>query len=60
MLFGFGASVYALSDWETRAFGPLDPFKVLRVIIPAVTALVLGCQIILSSFFLSVLRLRRR
>jgi hypothetical protein len=30
------------------------------MIIPAVTALVLGCQIILSSFFLSVLRLRRR
>jgi hypothetical protein len=27
----------------------------LRVIIPAATALVVGCQIVLSSFFLSVL-----
>ncbi|MGH9837762.1 MAG: glycosyltransferase family 2 protein [Blastocatellia bacterium] len=60
LLFGLGASVYALGDWGARAFGPLDPFRVLRVIIPAVTALLLGCQIILSSFFLSVLRLRRR
>ena len=59
LLFGLGASIYALSDWGAHAFGPLDPFRVLRVIIPAVTALVLGCQIILSSFFLSVLRLRR-
>jgi glycosyltransferase involved in cell wall biosynthesis len=60
MLFGLGGSVYALGDWGAHAFGPLDPFRVLRVIIPAVTALVLGCQVILSSFFLSVLRLRRR
>jgi glycosyltransferase involved in cell wall biosynthesis len=60
LLFGLGASVYALSDWGMHSFGPLDPFKVMRGIIPAVTALVLGCQIILSSFFLSVLRLRRR
>ena len=57
LLFGLGASLYALSDWGAHAFGPLDPFRVLRVIIPAGTALVLGCQIILSSFFLSVLRL---
>jgi len=59
LLFGLGASIYALSDWGAHAFGPLDPFRVLRVIIPAVTALVLGCQVILSSFLLSVLRLRR-
>ncbi|MGH9852981.1 MAG: glycosyltransferase family 2 protein [Blastocatellia bacterium] len=60
LLFGLGSSIYALSDWGAREFGALDPFRVMRMIIPAVTALVLGCQIILSSFFLSVLRLRRR
>jgi len=59
LLFGLGASVYALGDWGAHAFGSLDPFKVMRMIIPAATALLLGCQIILSSFFLSVLRLRR-
>jgi glycosyltransferase involved in cell wall biosynthesis len=60
LIVGLATSIYALGDWGAHSFGPLDPFRVLRVIIPAVTALVLGCQIILSSFFLSVLRLRRR
>lgn len=60
LLFGLGASIYALSDWGAHHFGALDPFRVMRMVIPAVTALVLGCQIILSSFFLSVLKLRRR
>jgi glycosyltransferase involved in cell wall biosynthesis len=60
VLFGLGASIYALSDWGMHSFGPLDPFKVFRLIIPAVTSLILGCQTVLSSFFLSVLRLRRR
>jgi hypothetical protein len=32
----------------------------LRVVIPSVTALILGGQVALSSFFLSVLLLRRQ
>lgn len=57
---GLGASVYALGFWRGEAFGPLDVSKTLRIVIPAVTALALGAQIVLSSFFLSVLGLRRR
>ncbi|HKY05075.1 MAG TPA: glycosyltransferase family 2 protein, partial [Blastocatellia bacterium] len=57
---GLAASVYEVSTWSAGSFGPLEPTKTLRVIIPAVTALALGCQIVLSSFFLSVLALKRR
>lgn len=53
-------SIYIVKFWEARAFGSLDPFVTLRIIIPAATALILGCQIILSSFFLSILGLKRR
>jgi len=60
LIAGLIGSVYAVGDWGTESFGPLDPFRMLRVIIPAATALVVGCQIVLSSFFLSVLGLRRR
>lgn len=60
LLAGVIGSIYAVSFWDARSFGPLDPSKTLRVIIPSITALILGCQIILSSFFLSVLGLRRR
>ena len=60
LLAGVIGSIYAVSFWDARSFGPLDPSKTLRIIIPSITALILGCQIILSSFFLSVLGLRRR
>ncbi len=60
MLIGIAGSVYALDFWGQRSFGPLDPSQTLRTVIPAVTCLTLGCQIIFSSFFLSVLGLRLR
>lgn len=60
LLAGLGGSVHAVSEWGARAFGPLEPSRTMRWVIPAATALVLGCQIILSSFFLSILGLKRR
>jgi hypothetical protein len=60
LLIGLGGSMYALRTWGAHAFGPLDPSMVLRTVIPATTSFTLGFQIILSSFFLSVLGLRRR
>ena len=59
ILGGIG-SVFALSSWGARSFGPVDPSKMLRLVVPAVTAVTLGFQIVLSSFFLSVLGLRRK
>jgi hypothetical protein len=59
-LLGLGGSIYAVFFWDQHSFGRLDPARTLRFVIPAVTALMLGCQIILSSFFLSILGLRRR
>ncbi len=60
LLLGLGLSLYGLTSWKAQSFGPLDPVRMLRIAIPAVTALVLGFQILLSSFFLSILGLRRR
>ncbi|HTD24386.1 MAG TPA: glycosyltransferase family 2 protein [Terriglobales bacterium] len=59
MLVGFGGSVLAVSDWSARQFGPLNPFQMLRLVSPSVVALTLGFEIILSSFFLSVLGMKR-
>jgi hypothetical protein len=56
---GFGLSVYALTSWSEHAFGPLDPSRTLRLVIPAAALIVLGLQTILSSFFLSILGLKR-
>lgn len=60
VVLGLGLTAAALSDWGAAAFGPLDPQATLRLVIPGVTALLLGFQTVLSSFFLSVLGLSRR
>jgi glycosyltransferase involved in cell wall biosynthesis len=60
LLLGIGGSIYSLRIWEATFFGPLDPAMSMRVVIPSVTSLALGVQIIFSSFFLSVLRLKRQ
>jgi glycosyltransferase involved in cell wall biosynthesis len=60
IVMGLGVSIYAIYSWEKTSFGPLDPAKTLRAVIPAVLMLLLGCQIILSSFLLSVFGLKRK
>lgn len=57
---GLGGSIFAVAYWDTRSFGPLEPSQTLRIVIPSVTSLTIGCQVALSSFFLSILGLKRR
>ncbi|MBD2494566.1 glycosyltransferase family 2 protein [Nostoc sp. FACHB-280] len=58
-LIGIGGSIYAFSIWKANFFGPLKPSETMRIVIPSVTSIALGVQIIFSSFFLSVLGLKR-
>jgi glycosyltransferase involved in cell wall biosynthesis len=60
ILLGVGMWGFGLSFWRSSGFGPLDPEKSLRIVIPAFVSLTLGIQIVLSSFFMSVLGLARR
>jgi len=57
---GTGAWILGLAYWQSHHFGPLDPEKTMRIVIPGVVFFTLGFQIILSSFFLSVLGMARR
>lgn len=59
-LLGLIAIVVTLVWWSQLNFGELPRPTVLRVIIPAVTLVVVGMQIIFSSFFVSFLTLERR
>ena len=60
ILIGIAGSLLSLTIWSETAFGNLDPFKTLRLVIPSLTCLTVGLQMVLSSFFLSVLGLKRR
>jgi glycosyltransferase involved in cell wall biosynthesis len=50
----------ALWYWRARGFGPLEPAQTLRWVIPGALCLALGSQMVLTSFFLGVLRLDTR
>ena len=60
IVLGFTGSVAATLGWSEVDFGELNPSEVLRQVIPSVLAIALGFQIVLASFFLSVLGLKRR
>ena len=60
ILGGLAASAYAVGFWRTAAFGPLDPQVSLRIVAPSATALIVGLQLVFSSFFLGILGLERR
>ena len=57
---GLTLSGGAVWFWGDRGFGPLQPAETLRWVIPGALCLVLGCQMILTGFFLGVLRLDTR
>jgi glycosyltransferase involved in cell wall biosynthesis len=57
---GLAGTAYAVVLWSDRSFGPMDPGTLLRIVVPSGVCLTLGYQIVLSSFFLSILGLRRR
>ena len=59
-LLGMAGSAYAVMMWTARSFGPMEPGTLLRIVVPSGVCLTLGYQIVLSSFFLSILGLRRR
>lgn len=55
MLAGGTGSIYAFVRWSVVSFGVLDASRAFRIVIPSLTALLLGSQIVLASFFLSLL-----
>jgi glycosyltransferase involved in cell wall biosynthesis len=59
MIGGGAGAVYAFVRWSDASFGPLDASRTLRIVIPSLTALLLGAQIVLASFFFSLLGVQR-
>ena len=52
-------SVHAIANWQGAAFGPLQPQELMRIVVPSLTAIMAGMEIVFASFFLSVLQLTR-
>ena len=58
-LAGLVGVIFSLTYWQGHAFGHLNYEHALRLMVPSVTALVLSCQLILGTFFLSILGIKQ-
>ncbi len=60
LLLGLAGSIYAVVRWSHVGFAHLVYPDILRVVIPSAVAIMLGVQIMLAAFFLSVLMINRK
>jgi glycosyltransferase involved in cell wall biosynthesis len=60
LLAGLVLLVAAVNQWRLAGFGRLDYAATMRLVIPGVTLTALGFQTVMSSFFVSILGLRRK
>jgi glycosyltransferase involved in cell wall biosynthesis len=60
LLAGLALLLEAVNQWRLTGFGRLDYAMTMRFVIPGATLTALGFQTILSSFFVSILGMRRR
>lgn len=59
ILMGIAGTLYAVDVWSEQSFGRLEPQKELRIVIPSTLSLLIGFQLLLGSFFNSILSLKR-
>ncbi len=60
ILIGLGLLLGAVNQWRVASFGHLNYAITMRWVIPGATLTALGFQTVLSSFFVSILGMRRR
>jgi len=57
-LAGLAGLIFSLAYWNGQKFHDLNYEHSLRLMIPSVTALMVSCQVILGTFFLSILGIK--
>jgi hypothetical protein len=60
LVLGLLLILQAFNEWRLMNFGPLDYARTMRWVIPGVLLATLAFQTILSSFFVSLLGMRRK
>ena len=60
LLVGLYLLLTAVNEWRLAGFGPLNYAHTMRLVIPGSTLVALAFQTGLSSFFVSILGMRRK
>ena len=55
---GAGGLLFAIARWRAVSFGDLDYRVTMRIVMPAVTAMATGVQVVISGFMSSILDLK--
>jgi hypothetical protein len=58
-LAGLGGLIFSIVNWGGSGFHNLNYEHALRSVIPSATALIVSCQLILGTFFLSILGIKQ-
>jgi len=58
IVLGLVLSIVAVMKWKEVGFGDLEPEKVMRIVIPAVTFLEIGIQNITTGFLIGMMKIR--
>mgnify|MGYP006992141722 CR=1 FL=1 len=57
---GIVFSILAVTVWSKVSFGELNPNRIMRLTIPSFTAILLGAELIFSSFFIGILQIEHK
>ena len=57
-LLGFLLSAAAVMEWRASGFGALEPERIMRIVIPAVTLLEIGVQTVAAGFLVGIVKIR--
>ena len=57
-ILGFRSVIFSVLYWHGQGFHQLNYEHSLRLMIPSVTALIVSSQVVLGTFFLSILGIR--
>jgi glycosyltransferase involved in cell wall biosynthesis len=60
LVIGFTLLLAAMNQWRVSGFGRLDYAHTMRFVVPGVTLTALGFQTAISSFFVSILGMKRK
>jgi glycosyltransferase involved in cell wall biosynthesis len=60
LLVGIAGSIWSIVTWKHAGFGILVYPQILRIVIPSAVAIIVGFQVMLAAFFLSVLMINRK
>lgn len=55
IILGLALAVWALAIWAQVQFGEIEPRSTMRIVIPSFSIIIMGTQVVFSSFFLSIL-----